>query len=294
MADQPTRTRCAMCEKPGVNYCGRCRGIRHCSAMCQEDDWSVHKLVCKQFTNLEDQPGPGYKRIILFSPTEDRPQFAWVSPPASTPQYPPSEIGIPPSATLAVVPIPYPTFMRADGDWAHETVDYLTKDPIFRCDEKPWINIAQYRPKSSPSSARPNKSIAAVNPELGAFWSGPMIAVAISDHNIVPTDFRRVVDFYRMDFVNKRITLQFANSDLPSQLSDDDLQGVRLNCEGDRRICRRPYIENWRLPAGVMYGNIPSFEPGARIGIPLFATPIPVRGPTLARSSVRPRTEGSE
>jgi hypothetical protein len=103
-----------------------------------------------------------------------------------------------------------------------------------------------------------------------------MIAVAISDHNLIPTDFRRVVDFFRMDFVNKRITLQFANSDLPSQLSDDDLQGVRLNCEGDRRICRRPYIENWRLPAGVMYGNIPSFEPGARIGIPLFATPIPM------------------
>jgi len=39
--------KCAVCEKYGNKRCGKCRKIFYCSAECQREHWSTHKLVCQ-------------------------------------------------------------------------------------------------------------------------------------------------------------------------------------------------------------------------------------------------------
>ncbi|KAF2649904.1 hypothetical protein K491DRAFT_721233 [Lophiostoma macrostomum CBS 122681] len=241
--------------------------------MCQEDDWSIHKLVCKQFIKLGNPPGPRYQRVIFFSDTEKRPRFAWVPLPGFTPAAVHAEVERVrrpfPRCTVETIAVPDPAMMGADGLWGMDSIETIREDSIFHCPEHPKINISRHPLRYSPFLARPNRSITVVNPELGPVWTGPIITTAFNDRNLIPADFRRVVDLLRMNFVCKKTYLKLLDED------DKGLMGVRLSCEGDQRVCRRPYMEEFRIPTeSTKIMPLPSGV-GERVGIPLFVVQCP-------------------
>lgn len=38
---------CQLCGEKATSFCGSCQKIPYCSVECQQEDWSVHKEICK-------------------------------------------------------------------------------------------------------------------------------------------------------------------------------------------------------------------------------------------------------
>ncbi|KAF2660387.1 hypothetical protein K491DRAFT_80734 [Lophiostoma macrostomum CBS 122681] len=71
---------CFVCKNPGTLHCSRCLNVRYCSKTCQAANWSLHKLLCKSFSELPDRPSPAHLRCIYFPETGRRPEFVYATP----------------------------------------------------------------------------------------------------------------------------------------------------------------------------------------------------------------------
>ncbi|KAK8085667.1 hypothetical protein PG997_006938 [Apiospora hydei] len=72
---------CVMCDKPGLQKCGRC-GAGYCSKECHAEDWPLHKAICRDLAGrhaLSQRPGPRHYRCLFFSATEAAPKLVWGS-----------------------------------------------------------------------------------------------------------------------------------------------------------------------------------------------------------------------
>ena len=70
---------CIMCNAiPAKLVDKTCGSTHYCSKECQEEDWPRHKLLCKQFKNMNPQPTSMHRRAILFRENETRPELVWV------------------------------------------------------------------------------------------------------------------------------------------------------------------------------------------------------------------------
>ena len=47
---------CSKCENAAerLKLCGKCRGVKYCSADCQKKDWPAHKWLCSQNVAVKD------------------------------------------------------------------------------------------------------------------------------------------------------------------------------------------------------------------------------------------------
>ena len=71
----------------------------------------------------------------------------------------------------------------------------------------------------------------------------------------------------------------------PNPPIEETVQGLRLNCQGDHRICHRPYIEEGRVPISLLSKPGPRSDAGEQVGIPLMGLAMPqgARLPWLGR-----------
>ncbi|KAK7943510.1 uncharacterized protein PG986_012623 [Apiospora aurea] len=72
---------CVMCDKPGLQKCGRC-GAGYCSKGCQAEDWPLHKAFCRDLAGryaVSQRPGSRHYRCLFLSATEAAPKFVWGS-----------------------------------------------------------------------------------------------------------------------------------------------------------------------------------------------------------------------
>ncbi|MCJ1354843.1 MAG: hypothetical protein MMC33_004833 [Icmadophila ericetorum] len=68
---------CTICNEPNAQVCGGCQSSKYCSSECQRVDWSVHKLLCREYKSHTDRPGSTYKRAIVFYADKQVPQLVW-------------------------------------------------------------------------------------------------------------------------------------------------------------------------------------------------------------------------
>ena len=80
-------SKCAVqgCNKPAPKKCGSCKSILYCSTDCQKKDWSIHKIICAEYTSFEatnsrpaDTETVVWKLAILFPADEEKPKFIWM------------------------------------------------------------------------------------------------------------------------------------------------------------------------------------------------------------------------
>lgn len=68
---------CVSCNNIAIQHCAGCQNARYCSKLCQERDWSYHKLLCKTFKDFQERLSKQFYRAILFPVNETRPRFIW-------------------------------------------------------------------------------------------------------------------------------------------------------------------------------------------------------------------------
>ncbi|KAG7007792.1 hypothetical protein G7Y79_00008g024300 [Physcia stellaris] len=71
-------TNCTICNKPNAKLCTQCKSAAYCSSLCQETDWSTHKLLCKAFGTKGDRPSSDHYLAILLPEQSQRPRLVWV------------------------------------------------------------------------------------------------------------------------------------------------------------------------------------------------------------------------
>jgi hypothetical protein len=81
----PSKCAVQSCNKPAPKKCGSCKSISYCSTNCQKKDWSIHKIICAEYTSFEatnsrpaDTETVVWKLAILFPDDEEKPRFIWV------------------------------------------------------------------------------------------------------------------------------------------------------------------------------------------------------------------------
>jgi len=69
-----------MCSKSGANACKSCKSADYCSKACQKIDWAVHKLLCKQFTEVSATPESSLAKLAILLPADSPTlKLVWVS-----------------------------------------------------------------------------------------------------------------------------------------------------------------------------------------------------------------------
>ncbi|PSN71702.1 hypothetical protein BS50DRAFT_484673 [Corynespora cassiicola Philippines] len=76
---------CTTCKKPATNLCTCCRNIHYCTSACQTADWPIHKLLCKDYTDVLTSPGPDFRRALLLPAEHPHPYFVWIAWPQDEP-----------------------------------------------------------------------------------------------------------------------------------------------------------------------------------------------------------------
>ena len=68
---------CVMCNAKSARRCLWCQSTSYCSLKCQEEDFTMHKLLCQLIPSFPPRPSPEYVRAIFFPEMECRPQLTW-------------------------------------------------------------------------------------------------------------------------------------------------------------------------------------------------------------------------
>lgn len=70
---------CLMCGKSEAKACNTCKSVSYCTKACQKIDWPVHKVLCKQFTQVPARPENTSSQLAILLPADDpTPQLVWV------------------------------------------------------------------------------------------------------------------------------------------------------------------------------------------------------------------------
>lgn len=69
MASPASETQlCAVCSKPAPLKCSSCKSIHYCDTDCQKEDFKVHKIICKVYSefDMNTRPSPNHHLAFVF------------------------------------------------------------------------------------------------------------------------------------------------------------------------------------------------------------------------------------
>lgn len=262
---------CILCEAPGARACARCRSCHYCSKECQLDDWPVHKLVCASFTKFDTSTRPSKDHFlgIMFGQDEARPRFTWL--------HCPSRLDDDTGMTWQ-----HPDFEDVSGLGPTAASIPITTDALLQRRLDDTINLC-YRDTFLVDGSRFNRSVEAVLATLPGpthDWRGPMAVVGKKGLTIDPWDcrdlevkeFRYVADYF--------ISYGRWPLDIPDRnmTSGTTVQGVKINCVGDRQTFGKPQYELVAVsPDDAIFSGYwqDTSDIADRIGLPILTRRLP-------------------
>jgi hypothetical protein len=226
-----------MCDKVATSICNQCHCSRYCSKTCQEDDWPVHKILCRSFANYSDAKRPGSNgqsltRGIYFPTERKKPQFVWVL------------ITTNPDGTYDIKAGELQPRDRALNYVGYAAFKY---NKVLKRSHN-YIGLVSILDKGGKKilADKPNTSTAKIDAELTEWWKAPLVFHAMKE-DLDMMGFRHIVDWMRTDFEAARRRGEHLL---------EGADGVRLNCNGDINISGRPEIEPCKIPRSYW----PAFE----------------------------------
>jgi hypothetical protein len=220
-----------MCNCVATSFCKGCRRIWYCSKFCQKDDWPIHKLLCKTFTEFyhKNRPGPNHYRAIYFPVDETKPRFVWID-------MGPQDILLDGEKHRALG-ISEADLAKLQDDRLLEFIRGKEQNDVLKRQHQRICHMGGLGPKncSFVHVGKHNKSLAKINAKLPEAMKGPHLYHGwLADLDLL--DFRHIVDWVRTEFDNyKRQWHQHRTG----------IGGVRINCHGDIHISERPELEPW-------------------------------------------------
>lgn len=245
---------CTLCGKADALLCLQCKNARYCSKECQTSDWPLHKLLCTQFKHFDHTKRPSDDAVtaILFPVNESKPKLVWLN----------NELNV--------------RMHLSSTDSPH----IISLNINERLDRRliPTLNIC-HRSKYLCDGSNPNKAVSKIlylTSGTHHEWRGPVLVFANDDieesrpgiKDITSTDFRHAIDYF----------CSYSPSILPAELPSSALkiQGVRINCVGDREMIRRPAFEVVAIsPTDRIFYEHDTSDIADRIGMPIFTRQIP-------------------
>ncbi|KAF2878598.1 hypothetical protein BDV95DRAFT_479395, partial [Massariosphaeria phaeospora] len=246
---------CEECDNPGTVRCSGCRESHYCSKGCQRKGWKLHKILCTTFKDFQDrraarEPGEIWTRAIYFHPEEEQSRFVWMR----------SQHGRH-NGRRWLKPESYELFANTENE-AMEAHD-LSSAEFFRNEVRDRdLNhtfFLRYRDDFLSDGSKANGAIRNVVKNTGYLhdWRGPVVAYGtghltndiLLDRDpeygidLTPADFRHIIDqlnyyVFRGSYVELRRTLNPARK----------IQGVRINCDADIEVDKRPRFEKVEIP----------------------------------------------
>jgi hypothetical protein len=255
---------CSMCHNATASICNICRCTRYCFKVCQNDDWAVHKLLCKTYQDFATPLSPTHFRGILFSDNEKKPRSVWIritrdlegnEPPKEGSVYSVhfENLNLPPPGSLSVATrgelqqIYRKTYNRTLKR-SHDTIAFYG---FLRRDEHGDETIA----------GKQNTSLQYIDAELVATMRGCMVYHGTEGH-LEMLSFRHIIDELRMGFYI--VVSQQEKQKLRH------IRGGRVDCLGDVRIGEQPAYESARVGTDFFdMERIFTVPAAAQIGPPL-------------------------
>ncbi|CAH0396254.1 unnamed protein product [Bemisia tabaci] len=236
---------CIVCQKGNSKLCGQCQGVSYCSRACQVKEWRAHKLFCKEYSNFKATKRPSQKHFlaILFPVNDSEPKGVWVKK---------GEFYTPDVKSLLGGNTP----IGRSPIQFNPVVNRQLTDSIYIC----------YRDEFLFDGSEPNKciaSITALRPGAYTQWLGPIVAYGMVGHAMDP---RVIRDLTMADF--KHITDYFISYRYGTQVSL--VKGVRINCDGDRELCKRPPFEAVEVSPDILFSDQDTSSIAERMGLPIF------------------------
>lgn len=220
---------CVMCTKPGKLTCTGCRAIRYCSAVCQKQDWRLHKLLCKSWTEHRGPPLPGLFRGIYLSCDASAPQFVWYD----------GELN-----DQSVASFKYTT-IEDDIEGSSNAIGFCCSPvegfsrSLFNSNEgvkKIYLDMDCIRARgNSNQDPRPNKSFTQIDKELVEYRKGPIFAYGIDAtkkefFNLDMANLRHIVDLLRRNYDAVMRSKEQSND-------RDAIKGILAMCVGETAMC---------------------------------------------------------
>lgn len=207
---------CNICGSTQSKLCTKCRSSAYCTVECQRADLPSHKLLCAEIAS-STRPGPGSKRAILFPASSDSPKLIWV-------ECQEKDNG-------AGESVEYPnvvSYLGGEGS----TPEFMDVEYNSRR-KREMKDSLRFMFQAGSLAEEQNKSITkAIGRPPRAHWGGPVVVLRKrgkdTDHyeDITLQDYRQAIDhllWYKTD----------DGKEDPIQ-SVEKVQGVRINCLGDR------------------------------------------------------------
>jgi len=276
-------SQCTICNFPNSRACASCRSAAYCSVECQQTDWPVHKTLCKAFKAFQSsaKPTSNSKLGLLFPVDSEQPRLVWIecelreddSDSEDGPyEYPHVQSLLGPDKPFPEhKPIRRDVFRGFDLD---HTVEVLARDAFLIDGSKPNICVVKL-------------TKGAIHHD----WRGPL--VVISWHGIA-TDPQRVRDITLSDFRTAVDYFLCYGEDTPASTMSPNrprgakVQGVRINCVGDKRDFGGKKYVGIAVP-----GDHPVFSStptgiSTHMGLPLLIRKYPLNQVRKDKSQVYP------
>lgn len=256
MDTPPAHKQCTMCGKPASEMCKQCRSSHYCSRACQVADWPTHKLLCRSFTNFTTPPNPTSKLGIFFPDNSKVPRFVWVKC----------------------------SWKTLD----EETYQHVDKAEFLgsRSTDRVWVQLNKTRHRKRQDvltvhirstgaidGSALNQCVIAVAGGrcVNYCWPGPLLVLRTSgltlgDSELVDVD---MVDF--RDAVDLLCSYPDININTTEPEEVREVQGVRINCQGEMELYGRPKYETVMVEKNNKVFTQPVTSISQCLGLPVTA-----------------------
>jgi hypothetical protein len=268
---------CDECPRDDTLLCSRCKASQYCTKgdkKCQKKAWKYHKHLYQTFKDFQDRPtskykNVGYSRAIYFHPEEESPRFLWLEWMKYTD---PSCHG---ELNFKVKDLLYNNDEEAKSETFIVPERYrIHMDKVVER-RLEFTILLGHRNEFLYDGSKPNKAIANVIDRSSKYlapWNGPVIAYGAQFHkkfnhipetsfDLGPSDIGRIVhelNWQTYKGTQWQLTKEMVDAEtIKAKFPKSDPRGkdrgtvgvVRLNCDGDVRIEKRPMCEGSEISA---------------------------------------------